>query len=63
MKHEALTAVVRKVEGDALFVQKQIEAAQEKQVRTPAAAPAAPYRAVAYCTTPPTFLLGLASVM
>ncbi|GFR48625.1 hypothetical protein Agub_g10540 [Astrephomene gubernaculifera] len=33
LKHEALTAVVRKVEGDAVFVQKQIEAAQERQAR------------------------------
>ncbi|GLC36058.1 hypothetical protein PLESTB_000533200 [Pleodorina starrii] len=33
LKHEALTAVVRKVEGDSVFVQKQIEAAQEKQSR------------------------------
>ncbi|GIL43650.1 hypothetical protein Vafri_1318 [Volvox africanus] len=33
VKHESLTAVVRKVEGDAVFVQKQIEAAQERQAR------------------------------
>ncbi|KAG2494199.1 hypothetical protein HYH03_007557 [Edaphochlamys debaryana] len=33
LKHESLTAVVRKVEGDAAFIQKQIEGAQEKQAR------------------------------
>ncbi|PNH05352.1 Coiled-coil domain-containing protein 40 [Tetrabaena socialis] len=33
LKHESLTAVVRKVEGDAMFVQKQIEGAQERQAR------------------------------
>ncbi|KAG2423494.1 hypothetical protein HXX76_015242 [Chlamydomonas incerta] len=33
LQHEALTAVVRKVEGDAAFVQKQIEGAQERQAR------------------------------
>ena len=33
LKHESLTSVVRKVEGDAAFVQKQIDAAVEKQGR------------------------------
>lgn len=33
LKHEQLTALIRKVEGDAAFVMKQMESAVERQER------------------------------